>query len=88
MAFSFRKNLAATGSYFRETARTMGLKRQIKDKQRQVKDIKRGKQQLGRVMQGGDVGGLSGRAASRLAADPSAFNGGVSKRKKGGGSYR
>ncbi len=83
-----RNLLQATGDFVRETMKTQGLKRQIKKKQAQVADIHRGKQQLGRAMQGGAVGGLSGRAASRLASDPSAFNGGSNRKKGGGSGYR
>ena len=84
---SFRKNLAATGDYVRTSLKTMGTKRKVKQRKKQVAKIQASKQTLGRAMSGGSVGGLSGSAASRLA-ETGSFDGGATPRKKGGGGYR
>ena len=83
---SIRKNTQALTSYLGDRIKTAGLKSKIKKRQSQVADIQRGKAQLSSALQGGPVGGISGRAASQLAGDSSAFSGrGTSARRKGGG---
>jgi len=67
MAFSFKKNLAATGDYFRTQAKIQGLKGQIKAKQAQVARIRAGKAAVAAIGAGKGRVVHSTAAANRIA---------------------